>query len=447
MTASAPSISPRRGFHVMAKPIGPVCNLKCAYCFYLEKTALHPLGERYRMSDAVLESYIRQHLAAQPGDEVLFAWQGGEPTLLGVDFFRRVVDLEKRYAEGRRVANAIQTNGVLLDEVWGEFLAREKFLVGISVDGPRAIHNRYRVEANGRPSFDRVMAGIALLKKHGVEFNTLTVVGAHNSRKPLEVYRFLKENGSGFLQFIPLVERLPNAGAETLGLDLATPPEPGEGGPRPSVTPWSVTPADYGEFLVAIFEDWIRQDVGRVFVQLFDVTLGIWTGQGSGLCVFAEECGHALALEHNGDLYACDHYVYPAWRRGNLLETPLAEMVHGEAQRRFGAEKRTTLPRFCRECDVRFACNGECPKHRFLRTPDGEGGLNYLCAAYRRFFRHVAPAMETMARLLRAGRAPAEIIEIRRAEERRPKTKPDARCLCGSGRKHKNCCGKTRASA
>ena len=398
------------------------------------------------MSDTVLEAYIRQYLDAQPGNEVLFAWQGGEPTLLGVDFFRRAVDLEKRYANGRRVANAFQTNGVLLDDAWGEFLAREKFLVGLSVDGPRAIHDRHRVDKGGQSSFDRVMAGLAFLKKHGVEFNTLTVVGAHNSRAPLEVYRFLKEAGSGFLQFIPLVERLPDANAAGLGLDFATPPAPGKGDARPAMTPWSVKAEDYGAFLVAIFEEWVRRDVGRVFVQMFDVALGIWAGEGPGLCVFAEECGDALALEHNGDLYACDHYVYPAWRRGNLLETPLAELAGGEAQRRFGADKKATLPRECRECDVRFACNGGCPKHRFLRAPDGEGGLNVLCAGYRRFFRHVAPAMEAMAHLLRTGRAPAEIMERFRERDRLATVRPDVRCPCGSGRKFKNCCGRSAAA-
>ncbi len=427
----------------MAKPIGPICNLKCSYCFYLEKTSLHPPGENYRMSDAVLESYVRQHIAAQPGDDVLFAWQGGEPTLLGVDFFRRVVEIEKRHANGRRISNAMQTNGVLLDDEWGAFLAENKFLVGLSVDGPHGIHDRYRVDGAGKPSFDRVMAGLACLKRHGVEFNTLTVVGAHNSRKPLEVYRFLKEAGSGFMQFIPLVERLPDSSAQALGLDLALPPEHGVGELHPLVTPWSVKPSDYGEFLVAIFEEWVRRDVGRVFVQLFDVTLGIWAGQGSGLCVFAEKCGDALALEHNGDLYACDHFVYPEYRRGNLMEIPLTELVASEAQRRFGSDKKGALPRVCRECDVRFACNGECPKHRFLKTPDGEGGLNYLCAGYKRFFRHVGPTMETMTEMLRASRAPAEIMDLLRAREAARATKPDARCPCGSGKKFKNCCGRS----
>lgn len=401
------------GFHIMTKPIGPLCNLDCKYCFYLEKERLFPANENFKMSGAVLETYIREYIAAQQTPVVSFAWQGGEPTLLGVGFFRKVVELQRRYADGKEITNALQTNGTLLDDEWCEFLARERFLVGLSIDGPARLHDAYRVTKKGGRTYQQVMAGLRLLKKHGVEFNTLTVVNRLNSRYPLEVYRFLRETGSGFIQFIPLVERLADEEAKRLGLDLATPPRADEEGARPMpVTEWSVEPRQYGAFLVEIFDEWVRNDVGRVFVQLFDVALGNWAGAGPGLCVFSETCGAALALEHDGSLYSCDHYVYPAYKLGRLGERPLGEMARSARQQKFGADKRDTLPRYCRECEVRFACHGECPKHRFIRTPDGEPGLNYLCAAYKRFFNHIAPAMRTMTALLRAGRAPAEIMKM-----------------------------------
>lgn len=401
------------GFHIMTKPIGPVCNLDCSYCFYLEKQKLFPSGENFKMTDEVLESYIRQYIEAQHVPSVSFAWQGGEPTLLGIRFFRKVVELQRRYANGKEISNALQTNGTLLDDEWCEFLAREKFLVGLSIDGPARLHDAYRVTKKGGGSYEKVLAGLRLLKKHGVEFNTLTVVSRANSKHPLEVYRFLREIGSGFIQFIPLVERLPDEEAKRLGLDLAAPPRADEeGARRMPVTPWSVEPRQYGAFLVEIFDEWVRRDVGRVFVQIFDVALGNWAGAGGGLCVFSETCGSALALEHDGSLYSCDHYVYPAYKLGSLADQPLGEMVRSARQQKFGNDKRDTLPRYCRECEVRFACHGECPKHRFIRTPDGEPGLNYLCAAYKRFFTHIDPAMRTMTALLRAGRAPAEIMTM-----------------------------------
>lgn len=394
---------------MMTKPVGPICNLDCRYCFYLEKEKLYPPAEPFRMAPEVLESYIRQYLQ-QDSPEVTFAWQGGEPTLLGVDFFRQAVDLQRRHAGGRRVINTLQTNGTLLDDAWGAFLKEHGFLVGLSLDGPRALHDAYRVDKRQQPTFDRVRNGLRVLQKHAVEFNTLTVVNHRNVQHPLEVYRFLKETGSGFLQFIPLVERKRDDRARELGLDLATPPGPGEPPARSPVTAWSVEPGAYGEFLVAIFDEWVRQDVGRVFVQLFDVALGNWMGLGSSLCVFSETCGRALAVEHNGDVYACDHYVYPAYRRGNLLHQNLGDMVDGPAQRKFGQDKKDTLPRYCRTCAVRFACHGECPKHRFVRTPDGEPGLNYLCPAYQRFFTHIDPPLRLMSALVRAGRPAADIM-------------------------------------
>lgn len=405
----------------MTKPVGPICNLDCTYCYYLEKENLYPRGENFRMSPEVLEAYIRDYLATQSTPEVSMAWQGGEPTLLGLDFFRRVVELQRKHSGGRRVSNAIQTNGTRLDAEWCRFFKTQGFLVGLSIDGPRRLHDTYRVDKGGKPTFDRVMAGLKLLKRHGVEFNTLTVVSASNVKRPLEVYEFLKEQGSGFIQFIPLVERA--VGGENL--PLAAPPEPGE--PPGEVTRWSVPAPAYGNFLCTIFDRWIREDVGKVFVQLFDVALGIWSGQGAGLCVFLEDCGRALAMEHNGDVFSCDHFVYPKFKLGNVLNQSLGAMVESPAQADFGRAKSSTLPAYCRRCEVRFACNGECPKHRFLSTPDGEEGLNYLCPTYKKFFSHIDAPMKEMAALLRAGRAPAEIMKTF-APSRRPIAK-DARFL------------------
>jgi uncharacterized protein len=397
-------------YHIMTKPVGSICNLDCTYCYYLEKEKLYPATENFRMPDAVLEQYVRQYIESQAVPEVSFAWQGGEPTLLGVDFFRQAVEFQKKYANGKRIANALQTNGVLLDDEWCEFFTANRFLIGLSVDGPRELHDRYRVDKGGKPSFDRVMAGLAMLKKHQTEFNTLTVVNRANAQKPLEVYRFLKEIGSGYMQLIPLVERKPDRGAKDLGLDYSQPPLSGKWSPSEPVTAWSVESRQYGEFLVAIFDEWVRQDVGTHFVQLFDVALGSWMGLSAGLCVFAETCGTALVLEHNGDLFACDHYVYPRYKLGNLMNTSLGEMVNSPAQQQFGAAKLTTLPKYCRDCDVKFACHGECPKHRFLRTIDGEPGLNYLCAGYKRFFHYVDPYLRRMAEHLRHGRPAAQIM-------------------------------------
>jgi len=410
-TSATFSRPPALPFHVMAKPIGPKCNLDCTYCFYLEKENLYPDTASFRMSDAVLERYIASYIAAQPGTEVNFAWQGGEPTLLGVDFFRKVVELQRRHAGRRIISNALQTNGTLLDDDWGRFLRENHFLVGLSIDGPRELHDAYRVDRGQKPTFDRVLAGLDCLKRHGIEFNTLTVVHRQNSLHPSEVYRFLKEIGSGFMQFIPLVERTSLPG-DLGGLKLAAPPVAGqEGDGAAQVTPWSVQAKDYGTFLTGIFDQWVQHDVGQVFVQIFDVALANWFGEGPGLCVFSEKCGGALALEHNGDVYSCDHYVYPQYRLGNVTTQPLGDMAASFQQRKFGADKSDALPRYCRECDVRFACHGECPKHRFIRTPDGEPGLNYLCAAYKNFFHHVTPHMEEMARLLRAGQSPADVMQ------------------------------------
>ncbi len=398
-----------RPFHVMTKPRGAVCNLDCTYCYYLEKERLYPPDADPRMGREVLEAYVRQYLASQDTPEVTFGWQGGEPTLMGLDFFREVVALQEEHGEGKTILNTLQTNGTLLDDEWCAFLAENGFLVGLSVDGPEELHDGYRVDKGGKPTFAKVMAGLELLTKHGVEFNTLTVVHRKNQEVPLEVYRFLKEIGSGFHQYIPLVEREPDARARAMGLDLAGPPQADS---TPPVTPWSVEPEPWGRFLMAIFDEWVRNDVGRVFVQTFDAALGKWVGVPRGLCIFDETCGGAMALEHNGDLYACDHYVYPDFKLGNILERPMAELAHLPAQLAFGEAKKDTLPRYCLECEVRFACKGECPKHRFLTTPHGEPGLNYLCRGYRRFFNHIGPSMETMAALLEQRRPPAGIMRI-----------------------------------
>jgi len=449
------SASPRPGFHVMAKPTGPICNLACRYCFYLEKERLYAGTSGWAMPDEVLETFVRDYIAAQDVPVVTFAWQGGEPTLLGLDFFRRVVELQKRHAGGRRIENALQTNAVLLDDEWAAFLAEHAFLVGLSIDGPRELHDRYRVDRGGKPTFDRVMKGMETLRRHGAAFNTLTVVHRENARAPLDVYRFLKEAGSGFLQFIPIVERVENASggisAGTHGHSfrshsdpkLAEPGVAGDG----RLSAWSVDSADWGTFLCAIFGEWVRHDVGRVFVQLFDVALESWYRSEASLCIFSPTCGRALAVEHNGDLYSCDHYVFPAFKVGNIMATPIGDLVRSPAQQRFGDAKRETLPAYCRGCGVRFACHGECPKNRFLRTPGGEPGLNYLCAGYKKFFEHIDPAMRFMANELAHERPPANVMAWAQALDRQRAAAAAGRndpCPCGSGRKFKRCCGAGR---
>lgn len=427
-----------RPFQVMAKPIGPRCNLDCGYCYYLDKAAMYPAERRFRMTDAVLERFVAEYIAAQVAagaPEVWFVWQGGEPTMLGLGYFERIVELQARFRTGGRpIRNALQTNGTLLTEAWARFLRRRDFLVGLSLDGPPALHDDHRRDPRGGATADRVLAALSLLRAHQVEFNVLTVVHRDNARRPLEIYRFLREQGVAFMQFIPAVERRAPGGG------LAGPPT----GPDlvPSVTPWSVRPDDYGAFLSAIFDEWVRRDVGRVFVQLFDVLLGLWVGGPAALCVFGETCGEALVLEHNGDLYACDHYVYPEHRLGNIMERSLAELAASACQRRFGEDKRRTLPDSCLGCRYRFACNGGCPKHRFLTDPaGGSRGLNYLCAANRRFLDHAAPLFDAMADLVRRGAPAAAIMPaLARAEGRRAAGRNDA-CACGSGRKVKHCCG------
>jgi uncharacterized protein len=392
----------------MAKPIGARCNLACKYCFYLEKEAAYYPGAGVpRMSAETTERFIRDYLGSQPGEEVHFAWQGGEPTLAGLEYFRRVVSWQKHYAGGRRVVNALQTNGTLLDGEWAEFLREERFLVGISVDGPRELHDGYRVDRGGKPTWDRVMRGLRALRKAGVEFNTLTVVHRRNAGQAERVYDFLREEGSGWMQFIPLVEMKAGEAERAAGLDHGAPqgrvPVARERVAE-AVARECATAEEWGAFLCRIFDLWLRRDVGRVFVQTIEGALSVHAGRGPTMCVFAERCGRALALEHNGDVYACDHYVYPGQRHGNLHETELADLAHGAAARAFG-EAKTDLPRVCRECAVRALCNGDCPKHRFVDAGEGPGGpgVSYLCAGYRRFFNHSAPVLRRLAAELMAG--------------------------------------------
>jgi uncharacterized protein len=428
-------------FHVLAKPIGPICNLDCKYCFYLEKESLYPNVAKWAMPEDVLESYIRQYIEAHDTAVVNFAWQGGEPTLLGVDYFRKLVEIQRRYANGKQIQNAFQTNGVLLNDAWAELFKENGFLIGLSIDGPRALHDTYRVDKGGQPTFDKVMRGMEVLKRYSIDFNTLTTVHRGNADKPLEVYRFLRDNGSGFIQFIPIVERIANQ-ATTDGLQLISANFLGAA----RVAPWSVDPRQFGLFLCAIFDEWVRRDVGRVFVQLFDVSLEMWAGLEASLCVFRRQCGAALAIEHCGDVYSCDHFVYPENRLGNIMDSPLESLVNSDQQQSFGEAKETTLPKYCRECDVRFACNGECPKHRFLTTPDGEPGLNYLCAGYKVFFHHIDAYMRFMAAELAAHRAPANVMQWiakRETQQALQKAGRNDPCPCGSGKKFKHCHGRT----
>lgn len=426
----------------MAKPIGPHCNLDCTYCYYLEKRQrLYPDERKFRMNDAVLERFIKDYIASQDAAglvEIWFTWHGGEPTMLGVDYFDRIVSLQEKYRPaGKTVRNAIQTNGTLLTEKWARFLRRHNFLVGLSIDGPPVLHDRHRRDLRGRPSSTPVIAALELLRVHDVEFNVLTVVNRDNSRRPLEVYRFLRDIGVTFMQFIPVVERADADGR------LAGPPRGRPDGEDPRVTPWCVRPDDYGDFLCAIFDEWIRHDVGRVFVQFFDMQLGLWMGGPATLCIFAETCGRGLAVEHNGDVFACDHYVYPEHRLGNVMEQAIGAMAADPGQRRFGEDKRASLPRTCQDCRYLFACNGGCPKHRFLPAPDGgERGLNYFCTSNRRFFEHAGGYLRTMAGLIRRGMPAAAIMPmLADAENRRSPAGRNDPCPCGSRRKFKRCCG------
>ena len=430
-------------FHVMAKPTGATCNLDCEYCFFLSKEMLYP-SSRFRMAEDLQEAYIRQLLEAHArAPEVIVAWQGGEPTIMGLDFFRRAVELLREHARpGQRILNTIQTNGTLLDDEWGAFLKENDFLVGISIDGPADIHDTYRVDKGGKPTYDRVIRGLEVLKRHGVDWNVLTTIHAANGDQGTRVYRFLRDElGAEFIQFIPIIERTT---AEMLAIANEGWGDNVKGRPLYTqsgdlVTDRSIGPEQYGRFLVDVFEEWVRRDIGTVYVQMFDTALANWVGEGGGMCVHAETCGLQLAIEHNGDLYSCDHFVEPGYLLGNIKEQHMLTMVASQQQRKFGEDKRDTLTQFCLDCDVRFACNGGCPKDRFAVSPYGEPGQHYLCPGYKLFFHHVERPMRLMADLLAENRAPAELMGVVAAEDaRRGRNEP---CTCGSGRKWKQCHG------
>jgi uncharacterized protein len=427
------AIPPR--IHVLAKPTGATCNLKCSYCFFLSKEHLYP-GSHFRMSDEVLEQYIRQLIESHRTNQVTVAWQGGEPTLMGIDFFRRAIEYQRLHQRpGMTFENTMQTNGTLLDDEWCEFFRANGFLIGISIDGPRRFHDAYRVDKRGRPTFERVMGGLRLLQKHGVEYNILATVNRLNADHPLEVYQFLRdEAGAAWMQFIPAIERLNGE-----GVFLAR-----EG---KIVSDRSVLPEQLGNFLITIFDEWVRRDVGKVFVQTFEATVRNWLGlRSSGMCTFDATCGHGLAMEHNGDLYSCDHFVEPKYFLGNILQNHMMELAGCPRQQTFGRSKLEALPGRCRGCEVRFACQGECPKNRFVITPDGEPGMNYLCAAYKAFFHHVDRPMKIIAALLRRGRPAEQVMQLLAAPHGQSgrafaKAGRNDPCPCGSGRKFKKCHG------
>ncbi|WEK46244.1 MAG: anaerobic sulfatase maturase [Candidatus Andeanibacterium colombiense] len=405
-TGIVPSTS---GFHAMAKPSGPACNLDCSYCFYLEKEALFPGKKMRRMSDEVLEAYVRNTIASTPrGAPVMFTWQGGEPTLLGLDFYRRAVALQKIYAEGRRIDNGFQTNGTLIDDEWAAFLAENEFLVGLSLDGPREIHDRFRRYRSGAPTFDLVMAALERLQRHEVEYNVLACVDGNSAGHPLEIYRFLKAQGVKHIQFTPVIERLAGTRDKAIGLDLSGPDGAEGENPDAAMAPFSVKPAEWGSYLSTVFEEWSRRDVGEVFVMNFEWTLAAMVGAPGVVCVHQPTCGRAVIAEHDGTVYSCDHFVYPEYRLGNIVEDSLAAMVDSTQQQAFGRAKHETLPTQCRKCPYLELCWGGCPKHRFARSREGEPGLNYLCEGYIEYFAAAIPKLAQIARLLQAGRDPAE---------------------------------------
>lgn len=416
-------VTASREFQVMTKPVGAICNLDCHYCYYLKKQHLYPKGESFCMNDDHLEEYIVQHIEAAPTPLISFSWHGGEPTILGLDYFRKIVSLQRKHLPpGRRITNGIQTNGTFLDEEWCRFFAAEGFYVGLSLDGPQELHDRYRVTKGQKPTHKQVKRAFQLLKQHRVHCDVLCVVHDHNVHYPTTVYRFFKEIGVQYLQFLPYVE----------------PVEGAEGG----VTHNTVPAEAFGSFLCAVFDEWVRHDIGRVVIQLFDEATRPALGVEHALCIFRETCGDVPVVEHNGDFFSCDHFVDPEHHLGNIHETPLVEMLESPAQREFGRAKRDALPRYCQECEVLDLCNGGCPKDRFIRTPDGEEGLNYLCAGYKRFFVHSRPYLLKLASLMRAGKPPEGLMTIVRAEDAKvlPQTGRNDPCPCGSGLKYKKCC-------
>ena len=391
--------------YVMLKPAGAHCNLACKYCYYLEKNKLYPTAQRHLMSDEMLEQFTREYIEAQTMNQVLFTWHGGEPLLRSIDFYRKALSLQQKYAGGRCIDNVIQTNGTLLTDEWCEFFAQNHWLVGISIDGPQPDHDHYRLTAAGKPSWQKVMQGIKLLKKHGVEWNAMAVVNAYNANHPLEFYRFFKENGCQFLQFTPIVERQTR---HEDGRTLASLADKNE----IPLSEASVAPEQWGYFLCAIFDEWVRKDVGKIFVEIFDCTLANWMGISPGICAYSKECGHAGVMEHNGDVYSCDHFVFPEYKLGNIRDHSLIDMLYGEQQQEFSRLKHSSLPRQCKECDMEFACHGECPKNRFMKDKYGDSGLNYLCPGYYHYYQHVAPYMDYMKQELMSQRPPSNIMKV-----------------------------------
>jgi len=401
-----------QGIHIMAKPTGPLCNLSCKYCFYTEKEALFPKVENYRMPDEVLEAYIQKHIAINcDAPEIRFVWQGGEPTLLGIDFFRKVVSLQEAHDCPKPIQNSLQTNGTLLTDEWCAFLKKHNFLVGLSIDGPEEIHNRYRVDCNAGPTFHKVLRGLKLLQKHGVEYNVMACVTRETASKPLEVYNFFKHVGVKFIQFFPIVERLPDAQASQCGLRLAGPASLKEVEENGQVTDWSVEPERYGDFLIAVFDEWVRNDVGTTFVMNFEWALNAWIGKPSPVCLFAKQCGRSIIVEHNGDMYACDHCVYPQYKLGNILVDDPLLAVEKSLKSGFGVNKEKALPRQCLECEVLGACQGGCPKHRFATSLHDEPGLHYLCAGYKKFFLYIRKYLKVMTQLIENGLPVSNVME------------------------------------
>ena len=391
--------------YVMLKPAGAHCNLACKYCYYLEKNNLYQNTPRHLMSDEMLEQFTREYIEAQTMPQVLFTWHGGEPLMRSIDFYKKALALQKKYAHGKQIDNVIQTNGTLLTDEWCEFFAQNHWLVGISIDGPQEYHDHYRITPAEKPSWEKVMQGIQLLKKHRVEWNAMAVVNAYNAEHPLEFYHFFRDNGCQYLQFTPIVERLTE---HEDGRTLASLADDRE----IPLADASVTPQQWGNFLCTIFDDWVRHDVGKMFVEIFDCTLANWMGVLPGICAYSKECGHAGVMEHNGDVYSCDHFVFPEYKLGNIKDQSLIDMLYGEKQQAFSRLKHTSLPRQCKECDMEFACHGECPKNRFEKDKYGEPGLNYLCQGYYQYYTHVAPYMDFMKRELLAQRPPANIMNV-----------------------------------
>lgn len=391
--------------YVMLKPAGAHCNLACKYCYYLEKSKLYATSQRHLMTDEMLERFTQEYIEAQTMGHVLFTWHGGEPLMRSIDFYKKALTLQQKYARGRHIDNVIQTNGTLLTDEWCEFFAQNHWLVGISIDGPQQYHDHYRLTSAGKPSWERVMHGIRLLNKHHVEWNAMAVVNAYNADHPLEFYHFFKEHGCQYLQFTPIVERLT---AHSDGRTLASLADQTD----IPVADFSVTAEQWGTFLCTIFDEWVRHGVGSIFVEIFDCTLANWMGVAPGICSYSTHCGHAGVMEHNGDVYSCDHFVFPTYKLGNIRDHTLVEMLYGEQQQAFSRLKHASLPRQCKECDMEFACHGECPKNRFLHDRYGNPGLNYLCRGYYQYYTHVAPYMDLMKRELLAQRPPANIMHM-----------------------------------